>query len=90
MVIGSNPISPSNIGVTMGGYTFGHYKEPCPNCGSVVRYSWFAGDHYDEPVSRIYCDNKKCGAWFIKDKWEAYNEEKHGKDYYISDVRSGV
>lgn len=72
----------------MGGYSFGYYKEPCPNCGGQVKYFWFAGDHYDTPSSSIYCENtERCGATFIRDQWEKYNEEKHGKKFLVTTAR---
>ena len=56
----------------MGGYSFFEYPEPCPNCQSVVRGSWFAGDHYDDPSYSIYCSNAKCDASFKRDLWEQF------------------
>ena len=62
----------------MGGYSFGVYEKPCPNCGGEVKYSWFAGDHGEDPSFTIYCDSDKfrCGAKFNRAKWEEYSGNK--------------
>ena len=62
----------------LGGYAFGTYKKPCPNCGGVVKYAAFAGDHYDTPSFSIFCDSDKkvCGATFKRDMWEKYSGNK--------------
>lgn len=70
--------APNNKEKTLGGYAFGVYEEPCPNCGGEVKYSYFAGDHYDTPTFDIYCDSdpKICGATFKKDMWEKFSKNK--------------
>ena len=59
----------------MGGYAFGVYKKPCPNCGGKVKFQFFAGDHYDDPSFNIQCE--KCEATFIREKWEEYSGNEY-------------
>ncbi|MDP2598301.1 MAG: hypothetical protein Q8P49_00550 [Candidatus Liptonbacteria bacterium] len=48
---------------------WGTYKKPCPDCGAVVKYWYFASDDsYSPGSSGIQC--KGCKREFTREEWE--------------------